>query len=100
MGSSGEAKELIEEYKLGVSVKPSSVDDFKNAFIKLSDKSYIHNPNLGLFCNKFSLNTVSNNYIKVFSNLKVQLKNDKQTNITNNRWYRIFWQCCFKEVFK
>ena len=35
-----------------------------------SDKSYIHNPNLGLFCNKFSLDTVSNNYIKVFSNLK------------------------------
>lgn len=70
MGSNGEAKELIKEYKLGVSVKPSSVDEFKNAFIKLSDKSYIHKPNLGLFCNKFSLDTISNNYIKVFSNLK------------------------------
>ena len=70
MGSNGEAKELIKEYKLGVSVKPSSVDEFKNAFIKLSDKSYIHKPNLSLFCKKFSLDTISNKYIKIFSNLK------------------------------
>ena len=74
MGSSGEAKSLIEKYKLGIAVKPSSVEDFKDAFIKLSHKEYLHKPNLSSFIQNFSLNTISKNYINIFSNLEKNKK--------------------------
>ena len=74
MGSNGEAKFLVEKYKLGLAVKPSSVKDFKDAFIKLSHKEFIHKPNLSLFAKDFSLNNISKKYKNIFSNLEKDKK--------------------------
>ena len=97
MGSSGEAKSLIEKYKLGIAVKPSSVEDFKDAFIKLSHKDYVHKPNLSLFIQNFSLNNISKNYKNIFSNLEKK-KYDKKTKTTNYRRDWFFWKCCIKKI--
>jgi hypothetical protein len=70
MGSKGEAKNLIKKYNLGVSVEPSSIDEFKEAIINFSNNEYIHTPDLKSFLSFFSLDNISQKYENILSQIK------------------------------
>ncbi len=68
MGSKGEAKHLIEKYRLGCSVNPSDIEGFKKAVLKISSRSYKHMPDIDDFINDYSLANVSNKYERIINN--------------------------------
>jgi len=67
MGSKGEAKKFIDDYKFGYGVYPSDVNEFKKAIINISSGGYQHKPKLNEFINNFSLDNISHTFSKIFN---------------------------------
>ena len=66
MGARGDAKCLIKQYELGLTVRPSDVEEFKEAIIQVSNGSYKFNPKTDKFVKDFSLRNVSGFYDRIF----------------------------------
>jgi glycosyltransferase involved in cell wall biosynthesis len=69
MGSKGEAKEIIEKYKLGIGVSPSNIEEFKNAIISLTDGDYKFKPRITSFEDDFSLKRIANSFNKILNQI-------------------------------
>ena len=66
MGAQGEAKNLIDNYSLGLAIPPSDINSFKEAIIKILDSPYNFEPNTEKFVRDFSLPKVIKNYNNIF----------------------------------
>ena len=66
MGAQGEAKNLIDDYSLGIAIPPSDINSFKEAIIKILDSPYNFEPNTEKFVRDFSLPKVIKNYNNIF----------------------------------
>jgi len=69
MGARGEAKKMIEEYKLGLAVPPSDILEFKKAIIKITNSTFQFTPDTDRFVQDFSLPNVIDNYNAIFSQI-------------------------------
>jgi colanic acid biosynthesis glycosyl transferase WcaI len=65
MGAHGEAKNLINKYKLGFAVNPSDVNAFKDAIMNIANGFFQYKPETQRFVEKYSLNKVSTIYEKI-----------------------------------
>ena len=74
MGAKGEAKKLIEQYNLGLTVDPSDLVGFKEAIIQISHGTYEHKPDIKQFINDYSLHTVSKLYDNILDKYEAVVK--------------------------
>ena len=70
MGARGEAKKMIEKYKLGLAVPPSDVLEFKKAIVKITNSKYKFDPDTDRFVEDYSLPNVIDSYNVIFSHIK------------------------------
>jgi len=69
IGAKGDAKVLIDKYRLGLAVEPSSKEKFKEAIIKVSKNDYDYNPKTEQFTNDYSMGKVTTLYNQIFNQL-------------------------------